>query len=110
MPQGFSSSSRIFAKLLKVPFSHFRALGILTTIYIDDCLVIADSKEKLIADVQYVASTLDQLGFTINLERSELRPSHTIEFLGFVLNSRAMTIKRMQGKAVQIRRLGLPLL
>ena len=46
LPQGFSSSPRLFTKLLKVPFSHFRALGILTTIYIDDCLVIADSKEK----------------------------------------------------------------
>ena len=80
--QGFSSSPRLFTKLLKVPFSHFQALGILTTIYIDDCLVIADSKEKLIADVQYVASTLDQLGFTINLEKSEFQPSHVIEFLG----------------------------
>lgn len=110
LPQGFSSSPRLFTKLLKVPFSHFRALGILTTIYIDDCLVIAASKEKLIADVSYIASTLDQLGFTINLDKSEFQPSHEIEFLGFVLNSIDMTLKLTQSKANKIRNLGLNLL
>ena len=64
--QGFSLSPRFFTKLLKVPFSHFRALGIVTTIYIDDCLVMAPSKEKLIDDVAYIASTLDELDFMIN--------------------------------------------
>ncbi len=72
--------------------------------------MIADSKEKLIADVQYVASTLDLLGFTINLEKSELQSSHEIEFLGFVLNSADMTIKLTQSKADKIRNLGLQLL
>lgn len=107
LPQGFSSSPRLFTKLLKAPFSHFRALGILTTIYIDDCLVMADSREKLMDDVRYVVSTLDQLGFTINMEKSEFRPSHKIEFLGFVLDSSDMTIKLTQGKAVKIKKLGL---
>ena len=49
--------------------------AILTNIYIDDCLVMADSKEKLIDGVTYVASTLDGLGLTINWEKSELQPS-----------------------------------
>ena len=110
LPQGFSSSPRLFTKLLKVPFSHFRALGILTTIYIDDCLVIADSREKLLTDVMYIVTTLDHLGFTINLDKSELQPSHKIAFLGFVLNSSDMTIKLTPSKADKIRTLGLQLL
>lgn len=73
LSQGFSSSPRFFTKFLKVPFSHIRALGISTTNYIDDCLLIANSTEKLI-DVKYIASTLDQLDFTNNLEKSEFVP------------------------------------
>lgn len=64
-----------------MPFLHFQALGILAMIYIDDCLMMANSKENL-KDVRYIASTLDELGFIINLEKSE------IEFLGFVFNSK----------------------
>lgn len=81
LPQGFSSSPRLFTKLFKVPFLHFQAVGILAMIYIDDCLMMANSKENL-KDVRYIASTLDELGFIINLEKSE------IEFLGFVFNSK----------------------
>ena len=108
LPQGFPLSI-IFTKLLKVPFSHFRSLGIVTTIYIDDCLVMADSKEKLIDDVTYIATTLDELGFTINWEKSEFQPSHTIEFLGFQLNYKDMTVKLTRVKADKIRKLGLRL-
>ena len=50
------------------------------------------------------------MGFTINLEKSELQPSHEIEFLGFVLNSVDMTVKLTQSKADKIRKLGFQLL
>ena len=71
---------------------------------------MADSKEKLIDDVTYVASTLDELDFTVNWEESEFQPSHTIEFLGFQLNSKDMMVKHTRVKADKIRKLGLRLL
>ena len=42
----------------------------------------------------YATQLLDQLGFTINLAKSVLPPSHSciIEHLGFILNSTDMAV------------------
>ena len=61
-------------------------------------------------DVTHIASTLDQLGFTFNLEKSEVSPTPGIDFLGFVLHSRDITVNVPEGKANTIKTLGFHLL
>uniref|UniRef100_A0AC35F6U8 Reverse transcriptase domain-containing protein n=1 Tax=Panagrolaimus sp. PS1159 TaxID=55785 RepID=A0AC35F6U8_9BILA len=54
-----------------------------------------------------VATYLRSLGFVINDDKSELAPSQRIEFLGFELDSLAMTIAAPALKITKVKRLAL---
>ena len=110
LPQGFSPAPRIFTKLLKPIFSHFRSVGIVTLHYLDDFIFLSDSAESLAKDIDYVLSTLDSLGLTINFGKSYLFPTQKIEFLGFILDSTLMSITLTRPKQEKIRSLGSALL
>ena len=110
LPQGFSPAPRIFTKLLKPIFSHFRSVGIITIHYLDDFIFLSDCAESLAKDVDYVLSTLDSLGLTINFEKSCLFPTQKIEFLGFILDSTLMSITLTKPKQEKIYGLGSALL
>ena len=110
LPQGFASAPRIFTKLLKPLFSHFRSLGIITLCYLDDFIFINSTAVSLERDVDFVLSVLDSLGLTINLEKSCLIPSQNIEFLGFVLDSVRMSVTLTRAKQDKIHGLGTALL
>ncbi|KAK6186681.1 hypothetical protein SNE40_005966 [Patella caerulea] len=102
LPFGLTSAPRIFTKVLKPVVAYFRENGILCVAYIDDIYVQAET----LCDLEYALSkiivTLQNLGFTINWEKSNLVPSKEIIFLGFILNSDKMTIKLPDQKAIDI--------
>ena len=106
MPQGFASAPRVFTKLLKPVIAHFRALGMIASCYIDDCIFMANSAEELIRNVGYAMWVFDCLGLTINVAKSSLVPSQEMEFLGFLLNSVNMTVMLTPSKKEKIRGLG----
>ena len=110
LPQGFSPAPRIFTKLLKPIFSYFRSVGIITIHYLDDFLFLSDSAESLTLIVDYVLSTLDSLGLTINFGKSCLIPTQRIEFLGFILDSVSMSVSLTRSKQEKIYGLGSSLL
>ena len=110
LPQGFSPAPRIFTKLLKPIFSHFRSVGIITLCYLDDFIFLSESAESLALDLDYVLSTLDSLGLTINFDKSCLHPSQQIEFLGFTLDSTSMSVTLTRPKQEKIHGLGSALL
>ena len=83
----------IFTKLLKHPFSFLRRRGHHSIIYIDDAYLQGDSYDGCYNNVYETASLFQKLGFTINLRKSVLHPNQQVEFLGFILDSRLMTIK-----------------
>ena len=110
LPQGFSASPRIFTKLLKPIFAHFRSLGMSTAIYIDDCIFLAESEGILAKNIDYAIGFLDNLGFTINVGKSNLIPSQRIEFLGYDLNSKDMSATLPERKCEWICELGYRIL
>jgi len=63
-----------------------RAQGIKLVVYVDDYLILADSPSELVIAVETVLKVLCQAGFTIHTEKSQLKPSQKVEFLGFVLD------------------------
>ena len=67
LPQGLTSAPRIFTKLLKPVLSHLGKLGIIVICYIDDCIIIAASKDELINNVSFVLQLFDSVGLTINV-------------------------------------------
>ena len=71
-PFGMSIAPIVFTKLLKIPISLLRSLGIHLIIYLHDILIINHSKEKLIDDYKRTENLLENLSFEINYEKSVL--------------------------------------
>ena len=79
-----------------------RRQGIRTIIFLDDLLVMGQSKEEMVSQVEEILHFFQLLGFVINQEKSVLSPSHTIQFLGFIVDSALMVISLPQKKVVDI--------
>ena len=60
-------------------------------VYLDDILVLGSSPEEGKAHVELIIWILFQLGFVINMEKSQLVPTQKIQFLGFWIDSTLMT-------------------
>ena len=110
LPQGLSSAPRIFTKLLKPILAHFRSLGITVSCYIDDCIFIADTPHQLSKNVKYAVHVFDRLGLTLHPAKSVLHPSQSIEFLGFILDSLAMTVTLASRKKHKIHTMATSLI
>ena len=70
-----------------------RRQGLLSVVYFDDSYLQGDSYSGCLLNI-ITATTglLTALGFKINHEKSVLTPTHTIKFLGFLLDSVQMVI------------------
>lgn len=110
MPQGLASAPRIFTKLLKPALAHLRSLGFSVICYIDDCILVSRDKCHLEKGVKAALSLFDSLGLTINLKKSFLKPTSCIEYLGVILDSKAMTVTLTQNKKDKIKSLASDLL
>ena len=102
LPFGLSSVPRTFTKLLKPLVAYLREKGICLIIYIDDILLLADTKEKATLALLTTLNLLEFMGFLVNYEKSVLVPSQRIEFLGFHVNSTNMSIALPQEKVQKI--------
>ena len=102
LPNGLSSAPRVFTKLLKPPFAVLRKKGILLVVYIDDIILIADSKEALELALAETITMVTDLGFTINYAKSSLVPSQQACFLGFLINSVTMTVHMTPSKSANL--------
>ena len=103
LPQGYRDSPRIFTKILKPILSHLRSLGYEIVMYIDDSLLLGNTEAECRLAVSYACELLDRLGFTIHPVKSVFKPTQTITFLGFVLDSVAMTVTLSENKVKGIK-------
>lgn len=102
LPFGYSLAPRTFTKILKPVYAWLRFRGIRVVFYIDDTLVIGETREQCSPHAREVCELLSRLGFTVNFEKSHLMPSRVISFLGFLINSESMTISLPQVKVDKI--------
>lgn len=76
LPFGLSSSPRVFTKCMVVTAAHLRLQGIQVYQYIDDWLLLTESKARLLCHISITLDLLAQLGVVVNLRKSCL--IHTI--------------------------------
>ena len=105
LPNGLSSGPREFTKILKPPFAHLRNLGHIIIGYIDDTLLIAQNQPECAQAVTDTTRVLGELGFIIHPTKSVLVGTHEIIFLGFIINSKTMTVKPTKEKCTALARL-----
>ena len=82
LPNGLSSAARIFTKYLPNIYHKF-----------NEC------KNAVLASVKLITS----LGFFIHSEKSKFFPSQVIEFLGFIIVSKKMTVSLSESKQNDIK-------
>ena len=68
----------------------------------DDIFICANSAEKLLKHKSLAISTLNDLGFYINLEKSHLTPSRELVHLGLVWNSKLANLSLPEEKILKI--------
>ena len=103
MPNGLSSAPRCFTKLLKPVYSTLRQYGHLNVGYIDDSYLQGSDTKECLLNISDTQTLFTRLGFVINLEKSCLIPAQQITFLGFVLDSVAMTIALTDDKKAKVK-------
>ena len=92
IPFGLGSAPRTFTKLLKPVVVLLRRLGIRLIIYLDDLIFLNQSRVSLEKYRDSAIWLLQQLGFVINWEKSNLMAQQCVVYLGFTINSVAMTL------------------
>ena len=103
LPFGLCTAPRVFTKILKPAVEMLRSLSIRLVIYMDDMLLMADSKQKLAEHIQSTLFLLKNLGFIVNSKKSILQPTQEIEFLGMIVSSLSMDLKLPGEKIRKIR-------
>ena len=83
LPFGLSAAPRKFTKLQKPVKGLLCQLGTRPIIYLDDILLLHQSKHQLEALVVQICQLFETLGLIINRKKSLLSPVQYLEFLGF---------------------------
>lgn len=98
LSNGLASAPRIFTKLLKPVYATLRSMGHLNSGYIYDSYLQGDTYRECHQNVFDTATLFNKLGFHIHPEKSVLVPTQQLTFLGFVLDSLAMTVTLTEEK------------
>ena len=92
LPFGLSTAPWTFTKVTRPVVQFLRARGVRMVIYLDDMLFFHQQKEGLLEIRGLALDLLEDLGFLVNYEKSELSPVQNINFLGFMIDSLEMKI------------------
>src|SRR3989338_9906109 len=85
--------------MLLPAIQRLRQEGIKIFVYVDDILIIANSPTECWRQTLRMRKLLSSLGWIVREDKSSMAPSSEIIFLGFLINSRTMTLRLPQGKA-----------
>ena len=102
LPFGLTSAPRVFTKVLRPPLGILRQVGVRLVVYLDDILILHQSREELECLAPLICSLFEALGLVINTKKSILIPQQVIESLGFLINSVTLQIQMPQEKLRKI--------
>ena len=88
LPFGLNVSPQVWQSIIKVPLRIWRSRGILVFVYVDDILVLGHSFRECNSATEEVLRTLQEAGFVVNFNKSQLTPSQLVEFLGIDIDFR----------------------
>ncbi len=96
LPFGLSLLPRVFTKVVEVALVPLREQGVRILNYLDDWLILAQSRRQLCAHRDLVLKHLSLLGLRVSWEKSKLVPTQRISFLGMELDSVNQTARLTQ--------------
>ena len=105
MPNGYGLPMRIFTKISKVPFGHFRSQGYNSVAYEVDSYLQGDAYQSCLTNILDTVNLLRELGFVIHSDKLLFTPSQTILFFGFIISLKHITLSSTSEKKNKIKAL-----
>lgn len=102
-PNGLCICPRNFTKLMKPPLSHLRLKGHIIAGYIDDLYLQGQTLDECTINVIDSIQMFESLGLVIHPDKSVIIPRQKIVFLGFQIDSVAMTVTLTEDKKTSIK-------
>ena len=102
LPMGLACAPRKFVKLMKPVFAFLHNEGHVSSGYLDDIFIQGDSYDICMNNIQETVNLLTKLGFFVHYDKSIMTPCQEIEHLGFILNSKEMTVRISGEKHVKL--------
>ncbi len=99
LPFGLSLSPRVFTKVVEGALTPLWEVGVRILNYLEDWLILAQSREQLSEHRDLVLRHLSQLGLRVNWEKSKLSHVQRISFLGVELDSVTMMARLTKERA-----------
>ena len=103
LPQGLTSSPRIFTKVMKTVLTYLRSFAIKIAAWLDDFLLAACSAEVVQSQADFTIKTFQELGFVPNLAKSQLEPVQRILHVGLVWDSVSFTVSVPEDKILAVQ-------
>ena len=82
LPFGLTTAPRAFTKVLQPLLAFLRRQGIVLYAYLDDILVVASDPQSLVQAVHRTCLFLTDMGFIVNLKKSDLTPCQDLVYIG----------------------------
>ena len=107
LPNGLSSGSRKFTKILKPPLASLHTKGHIISGHLDDFYLQRKTSEKCRQNVIDSVTLFTRLGLLVHPDKSLFTPSQSLVILGFEINSVSMrtvrlTITREKAQAIKL--------
>nr|XP_055049768.1 uncharacterized protein LOC129435990 [Misgurnus anguillicaudatus] len=102
LPFGLSLSPRVFTKVVEGALKPLRERGVRILAYLDDWLIIAQTRQTLCDHRDLTLKHLARLGLRVNWEKSKLCPVRRISFLGMELDSIDLTARLTEARVQSI--------
>ncbi len=98
----FARTMRTFSKCVDAALSPLRASGMRILNYLDDWLILAQSRDTLLSHIDSLLMHLESLGLCVNRRKSILAPSQSITYLGVCMDSLEMRARLSRERAAAI--------
>jgi len=76
----------LFTHFVQAMVHHLCRQGMRAMAYMDNFIIIGHSHQQALEHTTNTLSILDQLGWQVNFEKSDLTPSQSKEFLGLLVD------------------------
>lgn len=103
LPFGLCTAPLVFTKIIKPIVKLLRSCGYISTVYLDDFLLINDNYKGCIDNIDTTIKLLKSVGFIINYEKSNLCPSTSCKFLGYIIDTERFLITLPSEKVKKIK-------
>lgn len=92
LPFGLAWSPFVWGRIIGAVITHLRKQGISILCYVDDMLIVHPDRQKLQQQLVQVLTLFRELDIVVSVDKSVLRPTRRMTFLGFDLDTEAWRV------------------